>query len=268
MCVVLTHTGSRRLSQAPISSASGFIVKSQTLRKTMPALLTDAARAKAKAKARKNSHARKRNKFINFECWILNVESSSRSKFNILNSKLSEMMRLILSFIAIMWLFPAVAMRPSVDAFCRAPIDVVNYLPEYSRLDMVDYFDSGSSVASDSYLGNKIHITALDSMSLSYAVDDSVRVTIALLPTASDTLTMVIKELPAPVYDSTVSFYDNRWHRLAPFQLKPPSFSDWLKDKKRAEAVAFDIPFVLATADCRSRDHASCLHQPHRPLFL
>lgn len=158
------------------------------------------------------------------------------------------MMRLILSFLAVMALLPSAAMRPSVDAFCRAPIDVVNYLPEYSRLDMVDYFDSGSSVASDSYLGNKIHITALDSMSLSYAVDDSVRVTIALLPTVSDTLTMVIKELPAPVYDSTVRFYDNRWRLLAPFQLKPPRFSDWLKDKKRAEAVAFDIPFVMATA--------------------
>lgn len=157
-------------------------------------------------------------------------------------------MRLILSLLAALALMPASALRPSVDAFCRAPIDVVNYLPEYSRLDMVDYYESGSSVASDSYLGNKIHITVLDSMSLSYAVDDSVRVTIALLPTSTDTLTMVIKELPAPVYDSTVNFYDKRWRLLAPVQFKAPRFSDWLKDKKRADAVAFDIPFVMATA--------------------
>lgn len=163
-------------------------------------------------------------------------------------------MRLILSLLAALALMPASALRPSVDAFCRAPIDVVNYLPEYSRLDMVDYYESGSSVASDSYLGNKIHITVLDSMSLSYAVDDSVRVTIALLPTSTDTLTMVIKELPAPVYDSTVNFYDKRWRLLAPVQLKAPRFSDWLKDKKRADAVAFDIPFVMATA---AFDHAT-----------
>ncbi len=159
------------------------------------------------------------------------------------------MMRLIMSLTAVLAFVSAAAMRPSVDVFCRAPIDVVNYLPEYSRLDMVDYFDSGSRVASDSYLGNKIYITALDSMSLSYAVDDSVRVTIALLPAAADTLTMVVKELPAPIYDSTVNFYDSRWSPLSRSPLTPPRFSDWLKDKKRADAVAFDIPFVIATVD-------------------
>lgn len=159
------------------------------------------------------------------------------------------MPRLLLSLLTALAVLPSMALRPSVEAFCRAPIDVVDYLPEYSRLDMVDYFDSGSTVASDSYLGNKIHITALDSMMVRYAVDDSVKVTLALLPAGRDTLMMVIKELPAPVFDSTVSFYDGGWQPVASPPLNPPRFSNWLKDSKRAAAVAFDIPFVMATAD-------------------
>ena len=87
--------------------------------------------------------------------------------------------------------------------FSRAPIEIMSQLPAYARLDMIDYFASGSSAKLSNRLDAKYSITSLGKDKLVYQDEDSVVTTIAVLPTAkSDTVLMVIRTLPLQLLDS------------------------------------------------------------------
>lgn len=138
-----------------------------------------------------------------------------------------------------------------VDYFSRAPMECVSFLPQYGRLDMVDYFRGGSKVSTETKLGNRQAIVSLDSAQIVYAGDDSVTTAIAMLPgVKGDTVLMVIRTVPTPVKDSTIEFYDKRWGVLDRRPMAEPMLADWIKPADRKQARSFDgsVPFILSTA--------------------
>lgn len=147
---------------------------------------------------------------------------------------------------------PALAQQPAaLEFFSRAPLDLASHLSQYSRLDMADYFKLGSKTKVSNELNQQIALTHLDDKMLSYETDDSVSVTVAVLPTAKgDTLLMRIVTLPLPARDSRIYIYDSDWNELQPEIFKAPVLKDWLsvKDSKIKNQIEEDLPFILSEA--------------------
>lgn len=134
--------------------------------------------------------------------------------------------------------------------FSRAPIEIASQLPTYARLDMIDYFNHGSSVKLANRLDAKYSILSMENDKLVYAGEDSIVTTIAVLPTAkSDTVLMVIRTVPVPVHDSEVTLYDTSWHRIDRPAVPRPGFKDWLLPDRKLPDNAEEIPFMLSVAD-------------------
>lgn len=138
----------------------------------------------------------------------------------------------------------------AADFFCSAPAEIVSGLPEISRLDMIDYFNSGSSVKSDNRLGQKVGLTALKDELISWQDDDSVAMAMAVLPFKNDTLLMIVRTVVTPLPDSEIMFYDTSWQPTVQNVFVAPSLKDWLsvKDKKTVANAEEVLPFMLVTA--------------------
>ncbi len=137
----------------------------------------------------------------------------------------------------------------AADYFSRAPLEIVSHIPDYARLDMIDYFTHGSVVQTSNRLGAKLSIRSLDDNVLVYQDEDSVVTTIAVLPgVKADTTLMVIRTLSRPMPDSRVSFYDTAWHKRAGKAYPSPAMSDWLKSGVKLPIDPQEIPFVLSVA--------------------
>ena len=148
---------------------------------------------------------------------------------------------------------PAAASK-AVDFFNSAPLDVAGNLSQISRLDMVDYFVSGSTFKSENQLGAKVALKSLGDEMVVWQDDDSVSTAIVVLPSASpraDTLLMVIRTIGGPMPDSEVSFYDSGWNEIRDLRGFPrPALKDWVKPavRRMLAEIGETLPFMLATA--------------------
>lgn len=148
----------------------------------------------------------------------------------------------------------ASAPAPGTDAvayFSRAPLAVASNLMPYSRLDMIDYFNSGMKVGTENRVGAKYTIRRNEPLIVEYCSDDSVDVTIAVLPPRegrSDTMLMVVRTVPVPFSDSSLEFYDSKWRQASGFKAPAPALADWLVDKSRQTRAAVEdaLPFMLS----------------------
>lgn len=140
--------------------------------------------------------------------------------------------------------------------FSRAPIDVVSYIPDYARLDMIDYFVHGSETGISNGLGAKFTIRSLNDDILVYADGDSVVTSLVVLPgEKNDTTLMVIRTLPAPMRDCRVTFYDSKWHRLTGRNYPSVPMSEWLMKGARLPDNPEELPFVLTVASYDPSSH-------------
>lgn len=136
------------------------------------------------------------------------------------------------------------------DAFVTAPRDVIAAIDSITRLDMLDYFASGSSVASRNAFGGDAMVKSLSDGSITVGTSVSSEVTIALLPAGRDTMLLVINTLALPVPDSKATVYNRDW-TLAAGKVQLSSHNDldrWLtpEAKQRRAEIENAIPFVSA----------------------
>lgn len=142
----------------------------------------------------------------------------------------------------------------AVDFFNRAPMEIASQLSKISRLDMVDFYTSGSTVKSQNRLGRKVAIKELRDNMISWQDDDSVTVTIAVLPSPrsflTDTALLVIRTLPSPLADSEIKIYTTNWGEVNNSTFQQPKLKDWLdtSDRKIVEKAEEQLPFMLVTA--------------------
>lgn len=167
---------------------------------------------------------------------------------------MSRIVKTLICVLAGLWAGQAFAAADSGQGaaagfFCSAPVDVVSYLPDYARLDMIDYFTSGSAVGASNGLGAKVSIRSMRDDELVYADGDSVVTTLVVLPgEKSDTTLMVIRTLPAPMRDSRVTFYDSKWRRLTGRDYPAVPMSRWLAGDAGLPDNPEELPFVLSVA--------------------
>ncbi len=119
-----------------------------------------------------------------------------------------------------------------------------------SRLDMIDYFNSGMENPILNALGGLSRITALNDTCLSLDYTSGIKLTLTLLPGKKPTL-MLIETLSLPQQDSRITFYNEQWETLENSPLSIPTLSDWLSPQgiKHRTEVESTIPFMLSVAN-------------------
>lgn len=136
----------------------------------------------------------------------------------------------------------------ATNAFASAPQSVFPLLDKNTRLDMIDYFASGSDTPSRNKLDGSSRISELDDYNVKIKMTDASDYQLAILPAGSDSIIAVISTVATPAHDSHISFYDRTWKKLPDTYFTPPAISDWLNadGKKSPDMVTTMVPFMLA----------------------
>lgn len=140
------------------------------------------------------------------------------------------------------------AQTTAAGAFASAPSSVFPLLDRSTRLDMIDYFKSGSTTASKNAMDGQSRVSALSPMKIDIAMTDASSYQICLLPAKSDTIVAVIQTLSAPARDSKISFYTSGWQRIDTPIFQKPRIEDWLisSSEKDMTGIKSTVPFMLA----------------------
>ncbi len=136
------------------------------------------------------------------------------------------------------------------EIFVDAPRQVIAAIDSITRLDMLDYYASGSSVASRNAFGGESRVTLLTDDFITVSTSSSSEVTMALLPGRRDTMLLVVNTLALPAPDSRASVYGRDW-ALCDRKLQLPDHNDlslWLDRDSgpRRQELENMIPFVPA----------------------
>ncbi len=138
----------------------------------------------------------------------------------------------------------------AAEAFVKAPSGIFPTVDSLTRLDMIDYFNSGSSKASRNLLRGDCRVTAISDARLDFTSSDISTHALELLPTAKgDTVVMLISTIRTPAEDSRVRFFTTFWKELFG-TMDLPELSDWLTPEGRRgrEDVENAVPFILSVA--------------------
>ncbi len=107
----------------------------------------------------------------------------------------------------------AYAQLNATNAFASAPQSVFPLLDKNARLDMIDYFASGSDTPSRNKLDGSSRISELNDYSVKIKMTDASDYQLAILPAGSDSLIAVISTVATPAHDSHISFYHRSRHK-------------------------------------------------------
>lgn len=164
------------------------------------------------------------------------------------------MTRLFSLFVSIIALaLPAAAQLTATSAFTAAPRSIFPLLDNNTRLDMVDYFNSGMDTPSSNLLDGRSKVTAITPNTLTAKIADTSEATVVVLNADSTSpIIMLISTVATPGLDSNITFYDQDWTPLTPASnyFKAPELSDWLQPSAKGMEgmVMAATPFMLSSA--------------------
>ncbi len=132
------------------------------------------------------------------------------------------------------------AARIIADFFASEPGNVFPLLTRTNRLDLVDYYNSGQTVAVPNNLGGTSQLVALDSAYLKVQTSESKVVEMRMLTTGTrDTVMVVIETVLTPVPDSKLTLWNSKWQMLRTDRhFKMPGIDDFIVKKMPRELRA------------------------------
>lgn len=145
---------------------------------------------------------------------------------------------------------PAVhAQLTASRAFASAPRQVFPMLSDLTRLDMIDYYASGTRTASRNLLEGESRIEDMSPMQMKVRMSDVSTYTITILPAGRDSVIAVTADMLTPVSDGYLTLYDHDWEPLDGKCFMAPRLAEWLRPSARKvmEDIENLIPFVPAT---------------------
>ncbi|MDE6555915.1 MAG: DUF3256 family protein [Duncaniella sp.] len=147
----------------------------------------------------------------------------------------------------------ASAQLTASSAFTSAPRSVFPLLDNNTRLDMVDYFNSGMDTPSNNLLDGHSVVTALTPSTLTAKIADTSEATVVVLNADSPSpVIMLISTVATPGLDSKISFYTQEWEPITPASkyFEAPELADWLSPAgKGMEGMVMSAsPFMLSSA--------------------
>lgn len=157
----------------------------------------------------------------------------------------ATLLAVVLSSQAVQAAEPAV-----VDAFASAPASVIPLLPHATRLDMLDYFNSGMTTPSNNLMNGKSRITQLTDRYINIDLTPASTLQLVVLPAANKEYTAVISTIATPSPDSRMTIYSSDWQQTLTDKLfRTPQLKDWLtpEGKKKADEIEMLLPFMLVS---------------------
>lgn len=147
----------------------------------------------------------------------------------------------------------AAAPEPSDAAgfFVDAPTAFFPTIDRSTRLDMIDYFNAGSSKASANVVNGECRVISDTPEQIVVQTSGVSEVALALLPSSNkkwgDRILMVVTTLSTPAEDSAVKFYTTSWEPIEGV-FEVPMLDDWMlpEAKKDPAPVQNALPFVIA----------------------
>lgn len=135
------------------------------------------------------------------------------------------------------------------DLFARAPRSVFPLLDRNTRLDMIDYHNSGLDTPSRNIVGGRSRITAVTNRSLDLSMSAASSYHMALLDARGDTVIALVRTVLLPTPDSDLSLYTTGWQTLEATGLIMPDIDQWLiKGVKGNDPDLINlVPFVTTT---------------------
>lgn len=140
--------------------------------------------------------------------------------------------------------------NPAMDAFINAPQEVFPAIDKMTRMDMADYFNSGSPKPSKNNLKGECRIISATPDQISFTGSEVADVELSLLPMKSDTIIMVVTTLKTPVPDSAVKFYAYPgWEPVTKGVFIVPGLNEWTAKNTEMprEDIENAVPFILAS---------------------
>lgn len=166
----------------------------------------------------------------------------------------------IAAFLMLMSIHSAMAFS-AVDAFTSAPDVVMPLLPKNTRLDMIDYFNSGTSIASKNKLDGEARILSLTDKVLRFTMSEVSEYQVAVLKYGKEEIIALIETLKTPIPDSRISFYNSRWEPIEKLCFKEPDLKTWLtkRGRKKIDDVRVALPFMLVQYEYIPEENALIL---------
>ncbi len=140
----------------------------------------------------------------------------------------------------------------ATDAFVSAPQNIFPLLDANTRMDMVDYFNSGSDKASVNALKGKSRVVSIDPQKLEVNMTDASSNQVIVLPTKDGELIGLIATVATPAPDSNLNVFSSDWTDIPTEQVfTRPLLADWLsaEGKKNQDEVEMMVPFLLVSYD-------------------
>ena len=135
----------------------------------------------------------------------------------------------------------------AAQLFVSAPIEVIPSIDRTTRLDMIDYFNSGMDRASKNQFGGECRITAMSPSQLTYTTSDGAEHTISLISEKGRPVVMFISTVKTPAEDSSVKFYTSAWKPIEKGLFVVPTLDDWTLPEARDKKADLEnsVPFML-----------------------
>jgi len=148
------------------------------------------------------------------------------------------------------------------ELWVSEPGELFPLLPAVTRMDMLDYYDSGQIVSAPNNLGHDTELVTVEENYISLETSASQTVEMRLLTQGRDTVIAVIETVATPVEDSRISFYTTSWIPLRPGQVwkQQPSMATFVrqgvsKDDRKAllDRIAFPLIALHFTGPMHSQ---------------
>lgn len=134
------------------------------------------------------------------------------------------------------------------QAFVSAPESVLPLLNRNTRLDMVDYYNSGSETASKNKLSGNSRVTSIKINDLRFekSIASSCQIVILNMNNGMEIIAL-IETVKTPVADSQITFYTTDWKKIDSKYFSEPELEDWLtsEGKKNIKEIESTISFML-----------------------
>lgn len=140
--------------------------------------------------------------------------------------------------------------RTATDFFKSAPDSAIRLLPQATRLDMVDYFNFGSTHSSSNAFNGLAMMKAVSDKTMSFQVDKDVTMQLVVLPAKNDTVIALVTTISTPALDSSIEFYDTEWKPLRRPPFAFPAYNAWLTPEGLGDKVKVEmyLPFIPVSA--------------------
>lgn len=162
---------------------------------------------------------------------------------------MEKLIRILILIITLFTATDVTAQFTAEKAFAGAPNRIFPMVDSITKLDMIDYYNSGGIVASKNAFDGESRITKINPEQVNVKMSDASEYQIIILPSKKDSIIAVISTLATPIEDSNIKFYDCEWNDLQDVKFEEPKLKDWLTDegKKSIADVENTIPFILVS---------------------